>query len=200
MPAAPLSGTAHWRAAMTARRLRAWWSVLALLCVALALAGCATIKLVPAYDEQIDSGLTSLYADTSMFVDKMIAASATPAGTYEQNIAFYDGVDGRLEALIVRAEAHRVLKDCPASKVVNRAFELTNLPADVRGKLGNLPSDDCQVVLLRLTKGAFGDMRTVHKAQGANGIPAWMRGQFMDGGPGALLRAGITVEIAKRAK
>jgi len=173
---------------------------LVLLFAGLVLAGCASVRLVPAYDDQIDTGLTSLYADTSVFVDRMIAARGTAAGSYDQNIGFYDGVDGRLEALIARAEAHRVLKDCPSTKLVGRALAAVRLPADVRGQIGTLPADDCQVVLLRLTKSGFSDMRQFHQAQGAQGIPPSARGPLLDGGVGALLRAGITVEIAKRAK
>ena len=179
---------------------RNWWATAIALCCALALAGCAAVVLVPAYDEQIDSGLTSLYADTSVFVDRTIAAHGTPAGAYDQNVGFYDGADGRVEALIVRAEAHRVLKDCPSTKVATAALAAARLPADVRGQIGVLPADDCQVVLLRLIKGGFADMRRFHQAQGALGIPPSARGPLLDGGVGALLRAGITVEIAKRAR
>lgn len=169
------------------------WAVL------LSLAACAPIKLVPAYDEQIDNGLTSLYADTSVFVDRMIGLKGTPEGSYAPNAGFYDAVDGRMEALIVRAEAHRVLNDCPSAKVMTKALSVARLPADVTGQIGNLPKDDCQVVLLRLIKGGFGDMRRFHQAQGTLGIPPSARGPLLDGGVGALLRAGITVEIAKRA-
>lgn len=166
----------------------------------IALSGCTTVRLVPAYDDQIDAGLTQLYGDTVVFVDRMIALKGTPQGQVSANAHFYDEADARIEALIVRAEAHRVLKDCPASKVVNQALTLTRLPADVRAQIGNLPMDDCQVVLLRLVKGGFGDMRRFHDAQGTIGIPPSARGPLIDGGVGALLRAAITVEIAKRAK
>ena len=181
---------------VVARIWRAMWALV--LCAALA--ACAPVKLVPAYDEQIDAGLTGLYADTSVFVDRMIAAHATPAGAYDANVAFYDGADGRVEALIARAEAHRVLKDCPSSKVVNAALAAVRLPPDNRARVGAPASDDCQVVLLGLIKGGFADMRRFHQAQGALGIPPPARGPLLDGGVGALLRAGITVEIAKRAR
>lgn len=163
-------------------------------------AGCASVTLVPAYDEQIDSGLTTLYGDTIAFVDRTTALAGTPEGAYAANSGFYDTADARIAALIVRAEAHRVLKDCPSTKLLDRAFAATAIPADVRGTIGTLPADDCQVVLLRLIKGGFDDMRTFHRAQGPRGIPPSARGPLIDGGVGALLRAGITVEIAKRAK
>lgn len=184
---------------MARRALPAWFPAF-FLSLSLLLASCAPVKLVPAYDEQIDSGLTSLYGDTTAFVDKMISLAGTPEGDYAHNSDFYDQASSRVEALAARAEAHRVLNDCPTAKVVSRALASARVPAEVRGTIGNLPKDDCQVVLMRLIKTGFDEMREFHKAQGARGIPPSARGPLLDGGVGALLRAGITVEIAKRAQ
>ena len=164
-----------------------------------ALAGCA-ITLVPAYDAQIDDGLTSLYTDTILFVDRMTPLAGTPAGEYAPNKGFYENAEARVDTLIVRAEANRVLKSCPTVKVAQRALDAARIPADVRGSIGNLPADDCEVVLLRLIRGGFVDMGKLHEAQGTRGLPASMRPALIDGGIGAQLRAGMTVEIAKRAK
>ena len=169
------------------------------LSLSLLLSACTSVRLVPAYDEQIDTGLTSLYGDTTAFVDKMIALSGKPEGEYAPNAEFYDAASSRVEALAARAEAHRVLNDCPTTKVVTKALSSVRIPAEVRGTIGTLPKDDCQVVLIRLIKGGFDEMREFHKAQGARGIPPSARGPLLDGGVGSLLRAGITVEIAKRA-
>ncbi len=183
---------------MTPRRSPAWVAAL-FLSFSLLLSACASVRLVPAYDEQIDRELTSLYAETTQFVDQMIAVHGTPAGEYVNNRDFYDKSGSRMEALIARAEAHRVLKDCPTARVVNAAIAAARIPANIRGEIGNLPRDDCQVVMMRLIKGGFDTMRTFHQAQGTLGIPPSARGPLLDGGVGALLRAGITVEIAKRA-
>lgn len=176
-----------------------WLGVWLLWGLAAMLAGCTTISLVPPYDEQIDRGLTTLYAETSSFVDRMISNAGTPAGTYANNVDFYDRAIGGVDALIVRAEAHRVLNDCPTTAVVGRAFDRINLPADVRGQIGTLPTDDCQVVLLRLVRDNYRDMRDLHQLRGERGFPPEARAQLLDGGIGAMLRAAITVEIAKRA-
>ena len=182
-----------------ATRLRGWWAQLALLVFATALlGGCSHVTLVPAYDEQIDSGLTSLYSDTIIFVDRMTALAGKPEGAYAANMDFYGAADARVEALIVRAEAHRVLKDCPSTRLMAKALDAARISADVRGQIGPLSGDDCQVVLIRLIKSGFQDMRDFHQAQGALGIPASARGPLIDGGIGSLLRAGITVELAKR--
>lgn len=178
---------------------RAWVSAF-IASLSLLLAACASVQLVPAYDEQIDSELTSIYADTVQFVDEMIAVRGRPAGEYASNRAFYDKAGSRMEALVARAEAHRVLNNCPTAKIVNSAVASARIPADVRGEIGTLPNDDCQVVMMRLIKGGFDKMRAFHEAQGRLGIPPTARGPLLDGGVGALLRAGITVEIAKRAR
>ena len=174
------------------------WRGIALLLLTITVAAC-TVTLVPPYDEQIDTGLTQLYGDTTVFVDRMIAAEGKPEGTYEANKEFYDQALGTVAALTVRAEAHRVLNDCPSSKLVARAFARANLPAEVIGQIGTLPKDDCQVVLMRLIKDNFVTMRDVHAHRGDRGLPQQARGQFLEGGVGALLRAAITVELAKRA-
>ncbi len=170
-----------------------------LIAVAL-LNGCAPIMLVPPYDEQIDNGLTTLYSDTTAFVDRMISLRGTPEGSYAKNSDFYEAATAKVGALVVRAEAHRVLNDCPSSALVSRAFALARIPEDVRGTIGTLPRDDCQVVLLRLIQDGYGNMAKVHQIQGDAGLPPMAHGQFIDGGVGAQLRAAITVEIAKRAR
>jgi len=184
-------------------RLASAWlrlcGVAALLLLSLAVSGCA-VTMVPPYDEQIDTGLTQLYGDTVVFVDNMIASAGTPEGTYAQNQAFYNEALGTIESLSVRAEAHRVMNDCPSTALVARAFASARIPDEVKGAIGSLPKDDCQVVLLRLIGDGFRDMRDLHQAGGDQGLPPQARGQLIDGGVGAQLRAAITVEVAKRAK
>jgi hypothetical protein len=184
---------------MAPRRLPAWLAAL-FLSFSLLLSACASIQLVPAYDEQIDRGLTELYADTSGFVDRMIQLAGKPEGTFEQNQEFYTNSLGKLDALIARAEANRVLDNCPSTKVMAKALDRLSLPQEVRGQIGALPQDDCEVVLLRLIRDNFQDMREVHRLRGARGLPPEARGQFLSGGIGAQLRAAMAVEIAKRAK
>lgn len=184
---------------MAPRRIPAWLAAL-FLSFSLVLSSCAPIQLVPAYDEQIDTGLTDLYANTTTFVDRMITLHGTPEGDYAHNKEFYESAAARMDALTVRAEAHRVLRDCPTTKVISTALSAARIPADVRGQIGTLPKDDCQVVLMRLIQTGFAKMARFHEDQGALGIPPSARGPLLDGGVGALLRAGITVELAKRAK
>lgn len=179
--------------------MRALWRLLTAVLLAGALAACSTITLVPAYDEQIDSGLTSLYADTSGFVDRMVSAAGTEEGSYARNVSFYDDVQARVDALTVRAEAHRVLNNCPSTKLVAQAFANARIPEDVREQIGALAKDSCQVTLLRLIRDGYGTMRRIHELRGPKGLPPEARAQFIEAGVGAQLRAAITVEVAKRA-
>ena len=184
---------------MAPRRLPAWLSAV-FVSLSLLLSACASVTLVPAYDEQIDTGLTNLYAETSAFVDRMIQVAGTPDGTFEQNQEFYTDSLGRMDALIARAEANRVLDNCPSTKLMAKALDRLSLPQEVRGQIGSLPQDDCEVVLFRLIRDGFQDMRDIHRLRGARGLPPEARGQFLSGGVGAQLRAAIAVEVAKRVK
>jgi len=184
---------------MAPRRFPAWLAAF-FLSLSLALGSCASIQLVPAYDEQIDTGLTQLYADTSSFVDQMIQAAGTPAGTFEQNQRFYTDSLGKLDALIARAEANRVLGNCPSTKLMAKALERISLPAEVRGQIGTVPQGDCEAVLFRMLRDDFQDMRELHRLRGAAGFPPEAHNQFIEGSVGALMRAAIAVQVAKRAK
>jgi hypothetical protein len=183
---------------MAPRRIPAWLAAL-FLSFSLVLSSCAPIQLVPAYDEQIDSGLTQLYADTSSFIDRMIETAGTPEGSYAQNQEFYANSLGKVDALMARAEANRILGSCPSSKVMALALDRVSLPAQVRGEIGNLQGD-CEVVIFRLIRENFTTMRQIHQHRGDRGLPEEARAQFLDGGVGAQLRAAIAVEVAKRAK
>ena len=166
--------------------------------LAAAVAGCMSVRLVSDYDEQIDQGLTQLYADTSTFLDRMISLSGTPAGAYENNQQFYADAGGRLDALIARAQANQVLNNCPTTRVMGRILAAANMPAEMRERIGTMPEGGCEVVVLESLKRAMGNMRTFHQSQGANGIPAVARPIIMDGGLGAAFRAGIMIQVAKR--
>jgi hypothetical protein len=175
-------------------------SLLSALALATLLAGCAAVQLSPAYDEQIDRGLTELYAGTSGFVDRMIESAGTPAGTLAQNGTFYSDSLARMDALIARAEAHRVLEQCPSTAIMTRVLDGLRLPAQVRSQIGTLPRDECQIVLFGLVRQGLADMRELHRLRGDRGFPPEARDQLITGGVGAQLRAAIAVEIAKRAE
>ena len=171
----------------------------------LALAGACSVHFVSDYDEQIDNGLTQLNTDVAVFVTKMINAAGTPAGAYNYkkddafpNKEFYATQDGRLDTLIVRAQAHKALDQCPSTAVVQRAVAVAVPQGDVARFSAQIPKDDCSVVLLQLVKDGIGDLRKLHEAQGSAGIPSVARDPILVGGVGALIRAAITVEVAKK--
>ncbi len=159
---------------------------------------CAGIQLVSGYDEEAEKSLTSLYTDTTQFVDRMISLRRDPAGHYEQNRQFYNDATARVDLLIARSRGYSVLGNCPTTRVMARLMD-DHLRPEVRSHIGQLPEGDCQTVVLQLLRGAYGDMRTFHEAQGDRGIPPSARDQFLEGGVGSLLRTAITIQVAKRA-
>ena len=182
------------------------------LMLAVAATACMTVKLVSDYDEQIDHGLTQLYADTSSFVERMISLHGTPAGSYDANQQFYNEATGRVDALMARAQANQVLNNCPTTRVMARILAAANRPADAASRpaeaasipapvhldISTVPDGSCEVVVLQSLKRALENMRTFHRSQGANGVPEWARPIMMEGGLGAAFRAGIMIEVAKR--
>ncbi len=66
--------------------------------------GCP-VHFVSDYDQVTDETATALQTKVDTFLLKMQAAAGTPEGDYNHNKAFYDDMDGALQALLSRAEA-----------------------------------------------------------------------------------------------
>lgn len=186
---------------MYARRVPALtWrqpALLLLSVLAMLAAACTTVSLVSPYDEQTEQGLSALYVDTSNFVERMITQHGQPGGTYAANQQFYSDAMARVDVMIARSEGFSVRQSCPSTAFLSHLTEA--LPADVRGRVGTLPPGDCQTVVLRELRGAYGDMRDFHRAQGDRGIPDSARDIILSGGVGSLLRTAIAIQAAKHA-
>ncbi|MDH4746068.1 hypothetical protein OMP43_18735 [Sphingomonas sp. CBMAI 2297] len=170
----------------------------ALLLLAVALAGCAHVQLAAPYDAATDAELGSVLQDTTSFVAKMATNAGQPAGAYAQNTDFYDNMEGRVALLVARAQANRVLDNCPSTQAMARALAAADLPPAIGGKIGTPPQGDCDVVLMQLLQQQFHDLRAFHQAEGGLGIPAAAVGPLLDGGLGATLRAAMAVQRAKQ--
>jgi hypothetical protein len=168
------------------------------IAVLLVTAASCTVHIVSDYDDQIDSGLSQLNTDTTAFVTKMTAAAGTPAGTYDQNKQFYIIEEAKIDTLVARSEAHKALNSCPSTQLVSSALSAAVPSSDVAKYADKIPKDDCSVVLLQLVKQGFVDLETFHKEQASAGIPASAKDPILVGGVGALIRAAMTVEIAKK--
>ena len=162
-------------------------------------AACAPVRLVSGYDEQSDQALTSLYASTSAFTDRMVALRGTPEGTWSANRAFYADARGQVDALILRSEAQRVTDSCPTVALAAKVLAEAGVPGGTRERIAALPTGDCQTGLYRLIRSNYDEMETAHRSQGALGIAPFMRDQFMVGGVGSLLGAALKVQVAKKA-
>jgi hypothetical protein len=186
------------------RRMRA-----VAVCAGLAvwLSSCAVTLTAP-YDAQIDSMLSDLNTDTTAFVTRMTSLAGTPAGSYDQNKDFYITEEAKIDTLIVRAQVHKALNTCPSTGAVQAAVQFVSPQvqanagsplASIGSYIQQLPADDCEVVLFTLLKRGYGDLETFHQAQGPKGIPPSARDPILVGGVGALIRAGMAVEAAKKA-
>jgi hypothetical protein len=65
--------------------------------------GCS-VKLISDYDQLIDQYATELQSDIETFLIKMERLAGTEEGTYTANTDFYDGIQGTLTTLALRAE------------------------------------------------------------------------------------------------
>jgi hypothetical protein len=92
---------------MNRSRSSGWhpWLRAMLLLTALALAGCASVRLAGDYDEQIDKGVTALQRDTEAFFVKLDAAPGDKAAPYRPNRAFYGAAKVAISSLRLRADA-----------------------------------------------------------------------------------------------
>lgn len=172
--------------------------LLVLVLLAILVPACTGIQLVSAYDEETEKGLSSLYVDTTLFVDRMIALQGQPAGTFAANQPFYSDALARVDLLIARSRGFSVSNSCPTTGVLARMMD-EHLAPEARTALGQVPEGDCQTVVLELLRGAYRDMRTFHEAQADRGIPASARDPLLEGGVGSLLRTALTIQVAKRA-
>jgi len=170
----------------------------AMLMLAVALAGCTHVQLAAPYDAATDTELGSVLQDTTSFVAKMVTNAGQPAGAYAQNTDFYDNMEGRLALLVARAQANRVLDNCPSTQAMARALAAADLWSSCISTTSQSPRGDCDVVLMQLLQQQFHDLRAFHQAEGALGIPAAAVGPLLDGGLGATLRAAMAVQRAKQ--
>jgi hypothetical protein len=91
----------------TRARANVYTSLVASL-IAIAISGCATVKLVGDYDEQIDKGVTQLQKDVETFLVKLEATadkSTARVESYDKNKKFYEDAKVALSGLRVRADS-----------------------------------------------------------------------------------------------
>jgi hypothetical protein len=67
------------------------------------ISGCS-VKLISDYDQLIDQYATQLQSEIETFLIKMERSAGTPEGSYAKNTGFYDGIQGTLTTLLIRAE------------------------------------------------------------------------------------------------
>lgn len=90
----------------------------ALIVLAVVLAGCAQIRLIGPYDEQIDRAATELQKRMDRFLVQIAADPTAPEARYESNKAFYIDYEVDLQSVLVRAQAQ------PKYPIVQQQFTL----------------------------------------------------------------------------
>jgi len=86
------------------RATRYAMSLLIILAMTMSLTGCS-IKLIAAYDEATDQGITQLQRRVDGFLIELQRKVGTPEAAYEKNVKFYDDVRLDVDVLRVRAQA-----------------------------------------------------------------------------------------------
>lgn len=76
------------------------------LLLILAFAGCASIRLIADYDEQIDTSITAFQRKMETFLTSLERNAGKDEAKYENNTKFYDEIKVDLSAIRVRAAAN----------------------------------------------------------------------------------------------
>jgi len=94
----------------------------------LLLTGCA-VQLIAQYDQVIDQTVVSLQTQIETFLTQMERTAGTPEGEYVNQTKFYDGIDGTLATLTVRAAS------IPQNEIVTQQINLLKSNIDLLKKI-----------------------------------------------------------------
>jgi hypothetical protein len=75
----------------------------ALLMSLLLTLGCGPYRIISAYDQVVDEGVSDFHTEIAAFVGKMTTLAGTPEGTYESNKATYPELRAKLSTLRMHA-------------------------------------------------------------------------------------------------
>lgn len=148
--------------------------MLAVWLAALALAGCAGVRLVSDYDLVIDQGISDFSEQLNMHVKNMAELGGQPEGSYEANLRTYNALEAKLELLITRATIASGGKSC---RLQNQLYSqlshvLQTTPSPVlqpEAGTADSPADSaaasaCNVRLLTLVAQQLSAIRTIHRS------------------------------------
>jgi hypothetical protein len=174
-----------------------------------ALAGCASVQLVSAYDPAIDEGLTRYYQSMSVFLSYMERAAADNAAeaAYATNVGFYEEQGAQIDALIMRARAAEPKANCIGSDSVGllarKLLELkpfatgvgaVNVDAIVKD-LQTGGDGSCTVQILKVVRANHDLTGAIHQHNDklAKPVVAIIKPTIEQG-----VRIGVTTELAKK--
>jgi hypothetical protein len=179
------------------------------LLLSLVLVGCGPVRLVGAYDQAIDDGLTSYYQSISVFLSQMERASTGtgPEGSYAANVKFYDDSGAQIDTLVMRARAAEPKATCLGSDAVgflsaqlvklkgfSSGVEALNIDEVVKGlQAGN--DGSCTVQILKVVRANHDLTAAIHKKNDKLTKPVVdiIKPTIEQG-----VRIGVTTELAKK--
>lgn len=135
--------------------------------LAVLLAGCPGMQLVPPYDATIEKGIVEFYEEFNNFIKDLGDAAGKPEGVYEANTKRYNALDSKIDVLILRASAASEGKGCKLeSRIYQKVANILQdaVPAQLRPESQTSDGDPsgCNSKLLELVKGQLNDIRTIH--------------------------------------
>ena len=140
---------------------------LLLLSLLVMLAGC-TIRLVSAFDEMVDKGITEFSEQLGGHIKNMKELGGKPEGTYDANFKTYNALEAKLDVLISRAGTTAEGKSC---KLENKVFEQVSRALKARVPAEIQQGDDatsktasaCNARLLIIVRDQLSSIREIHK-------------------------------------
>jgi len=166
-------------------------STLSIVCCALLLSGCLTVRFVEEYDRVLDENLTALQGDLADFVARLGVNASKPEGQYGHADvqAFYARTDIAINGFVERAEMLDEDGSCKPTEYANKGIEKTvesayeavaalEIPyADAKELLEPLEDDagnsvdleagNCTVVILKSLLSNFRILRYMHEDSGS---------------------------------
>ncbi|MDU9002993.1 hypothetical protein [Sedimentitalea todarodis] len=152
-----------------------------ILAAILLVVGCSDLRLVPAYDPEIETGLNAYHVEVLDFISTMETSRASLKGSYkgETVSAYYAASNAALGNLVVQAEASEPDATCGQTRLSRlglaglgqRTEELAN---DLGNVLGSdlVPDGDeiargsCTVITLRVLQANHKSMQDLHRIEG----------------------------------
>lgn len=143
--------------------------------------GCSELRLVPAYDPEIEAGLNAYHVEVLDFIATMETSRASLNGSYkgEKVSAYYAASNAALGNLVVQAEASEPDATCGQTRLAGLGLaRLSQRTEELANDLGNSLGSDlvpdgaeiaqgsCTVITLKALQANHKSMQDLHRIEG----------------------------------